>query len=239
MRAAPRDLVQFQDLVQPAQVDGHDAVVALGGLHAADHGTAAAVGYGRVPPAGAPVQQGRHVVLIVGVGYHVGRVGKLQVKGPDPVLIIAAIGVDRPVVGVGGAEGGQGARERQCEAGAGPGRCWPAPEARRWTRRTWQTWRRPSPDAAPRWVRPDSIPQAQKLLLGIAYPFSFSAGMSESTSCGNRLPVIGGYDTPVSAAGQGGSSRGTGRVGEPSPPATGYSGLRRNDASQGATSRQF
>ena len=104
----PGYVVYLQHLVQPTQVDRYDAVVSFGRLHAADHGTTAAVGDNSVAPSGAPVQQGRHLVFIVGVGYHVGRVGELEVEGANSVFEVAAVGVDGPVVGVGGADGGQG-----------------------------------------------------------------------------------------------------------------------------------
>ena len=98
------NVVQFQHPVQPAQVDRYDAVATFGGFNAAHYGAATTVGDGGVAPSRAPIQEGDHVVFIDGIGNHVGWVREAEIKGADSVLEVAAVGVDGPLVGVGGAD---------------------------------------------------------------------------------------------------------------------------------------
>ena len=99
-----RNVIHLQHLVQRRQVYGDDAIVAIGRLEARHGGTPAAVGDGRVAVGGAPLQHGGHLVFGGRVGDDVGRIGKLQIVGPNPVAEAATVGMDGPVVVVGGAD---------------------------------------------------------------------------------------------------------------------------------------
>ena len=112
-----RGAVDLQHLVQAAEVDGQGAGVGVadGGLDAAHHGGACAVGNRREPSVARPVEQRHDVRFGLGTGHHVGRRAEVAGPGADVIGVGLAVGVARAAVGIAAAERGE--RVRRPRAG--------------------------------------------------------------------------------------------------------------------------
>ena len=105
-----RRFIDLQYPVQPRQIDRHDAVVALGWIHAVDHGRSSSVGDRRVPVVGAPFENGGDLRLAAWVGDEVRGVAKVALESAQLVGVGASVGMGGAVVLVVGADRGEGVR---------------------------------------------------------------------------------------------------------------------------------
>ena len=110
----PGDVVDLQHLVELVEGDHHGGAQVVVGGDAPHHRRSAAVGDRYVAVGVAPVEGGFHLLLIAGVGHHVGRVTEVEVEGPDPLGEVSAVGVAGPVVGGRRAPAGHRVRPPGC-----------------------------------------------------------------------------------------------------------------------------
>ena len=99
----PGYVVYFQDLVQRRDINGYRAVGVWGRFNTAYHRTAPAVGNGYDSGAGTPLQYRFYLPLVAWMGHHVYRVWEVAVERPHAVAEVAAVAMQRPVMGVSGA----------------------------------------------------------------------------------------------------------------------------------------